>query len=123
MSAGGTSRSPPFTVIHLRSRLRPVQDIAVPTPLGRCIEACSAGRANQYLPPAYVEHNANPEVGLRVFLELLSRFQPLLIGSSRTNPSIRAIHGATAKEWVNPLVDCAGNDPHDSSKKYKYNSF
>jgi predicted SnoaL-like aldol condensation-catalyzing enzyme len=33
------------------------------------------------------------------------------------------MHGATARERVNPLVGCAGNDPHDSSKKYKYNSF
>ena len=39
------------------------------------------------------------------------------------NPSLRAIHGATAGERVNPLVNCAGNDPHDSSKEYKYNSF
>jgi predicted SnoaL-like aldol condensation-catalyzing enzyme len=76
--------------------------------------------ASKYLAPGYIRHNPNVETGGDGFVKFFSRFQPQPIDPTLRNPPIYVVANG---DRVIMIFEHEATDPHDSSKKYKYNSF
>jgi predicted SnoaL-like aldol condensation-catalyzing enzyme len=84
------------------------------------LESCHVELASKYLAPGYIQHNPNVETGLDEFVKFFSRFQPQPIQSTLKNSPIYAVANG---DRIILVFAHEATDPHDSSKKYKYNSF
>ena len=76
--------------------------------------------AGKYLAPGYIQHNPNVETGLDGFVKFFSQFQPQPIQPTLKNPPIYAVANG---DRVILIFEREATDPHDPSKKHKYNSF
>jgi predicted SnoaL-like aldol condensation-catalyzing enzyme len=76
--------------------------------------------ASKYLAPGYIQHNPNVETGLSGFVKFFSRFQPEPIQRKLKNPPI---YVAAIGDRVILIFENEASDPHDASKKYKFNTF
>ena len=86
----------------------------------KVLESRHVELAGKYLAPGYIQHNPNVETGLDGFVKFFSRFQPQPIQPALKNPPIYAV---TSGDRVILVFEHEATDPHDPSKKYKYNSF
>jgi predicted SnoaL-like aldol condensation-catalyzing enzyme len=84
------------------------------------LEARHVELASKYLAPGYIQHNPNVETGRDGFVKFFSRFQPQPIQSTLKNPPI---YVTATGDRVILIFEHEATDPHDASKKYKYNSF
>ena len=76
--------------------------------------------ATKYMAEGYVQHNPNVPTGRSGFVEYFSRRPAQPIPATLPNPPIKTI---AQGEYVVLIWDHEAQDPTDSSKTYKYNTF
>jgi predicted SnoaL-like aldol condensation-catalyzing enzyme len=84
------------------------------------LEAHHVELASKYLAQGYIQHNPNVETGRDGFVNFFSRFPPSPIQPTLKNPPIYVV---ASGDRVILIFEHEAADPHDASRKYKYNSF